>query len=183
MANRTKKPLPTGENKEQFRRRLGRDVQRWRDFVSIREKLKDEGMHPWDAWCKAAGMFPRIGEEIDEVEVAEGLPNVSVEGPRASVRPSHWTEGGVPSSECICWVFEALGQVGKVVAGDAPSAGAWNLYKTCRGNPDASWSFYTNLWSKTIKPSNEREQLEASTDRIEVLIERLQAAMAEEESA
>lgn len=173
MPNRVATLLPTGETKQQFRRRL-EGTPRWREFVDCRERLKQNGLSPWPAWRKAAEMFPKVGEDDFEGEPVEAG---EVEGPEVSVRPEHWKDKGVPSDECIRWVFEALGEVKKLVPADAPSAGAWNLYGTCSGRPDMAWSFYTNLWSKTIKPGDDRERLEASTDKIEVLIEKLEAAM------
>ncbi len=178
MANRAKTTLPTGENKQQFRRRL-QGTPRWREFVDCRQRWKDNGLSPWSAWCRAAAMFPKTGEDDFEGEGPDEVAG-GVKVSEDVERPGHWSKGGVSSDECISWVFEALGEVGGVVVADAPSAGAWNLFRTCRANPQNAWSFYTNLWSKTIKPSDGREKLVESDDKIEVLIERMQASLEEE---
>ncbi len=175
--------LPTGESKACLKHRL-LACDRWQDFVSVREGYKKNGVDSFQAWCMAAELFPRPGQQFDtEVRVREEharqvLSSGVGEGVELS-RPGHWPSGGIPSDECIQWVFEALGEVGEVVPADAPSAGAWNLFRTCKGRPESAWQFYSQLWSKTIRPGDGRERLEESTDKIEVLIERLEASLKE----
>lgn len=97
----------------------------------------------------------------------------------AAGRCESWPKEGVPNTEAIRWVFEWLGRP-DVTPADAPSAGAWALLNTCRANPQNVWAFYTTVWAKMVKPaSDEREKLVASTDKIEVLIEKLQKGLRE----
>ena len=57
--------------------------------------------------------------------------------------------GKVGEREVVEWVFENMDVEG-LVAGDAPSAGAWALLKECRSSRSVRELFYMNVWVKLL---------------------------------
>jgi hypothetical protein len=159
-------------------------IDKWQEFLKVREGFKRQGLQPNQAWAKALESFPE-GLEGGPAPPPQGLAPIPAAPPGQS-RPSGGDTEPVPSdtfkgktctrAQAVDWVADHLA-VSDVEAEDAPSAFAWALFTWARRSPMNENSFWEKLFVRLLPSRSEVDsQARFHDDGSEVLgaIERLQ---------
>jgi len=149
-------------------------VQRWPEFVEVREKWKSAGHTPQDAWLLAAqemdpkvwGPLPsaavknlphvRSDQGEDEKQVKEEVKDDSV-AVVSGASKSVFGGKKVATVKVVEWVASNM-QVEDVSPSDAPSSEAWGMLVWARRSPMNESQFWGTIYAKLL-PS--RSQMEA----------------------
>lgn len=124
----------------------------WKDFIRVRESLKDGGMDERDAWLTAAG------EEVPERnEPTDALA-------------SDFADKAASEPESVRWVADNISVKG-VKPSDAPSAAAWGLLQWAKSSVTTKDRFFTQVYTRLMPSGKQLEDEGRFRDDGEGIIE------------
>lgn len=166
---------PTGERLFEFHARLRKEA-RWSEAKSIYDRYRADGNGYYDGWDLTTRHF-----QLKQAQ--EYAPATPIACPREA-EPAHWKSAEISGEEVVRWVFENIQRM-DVQPAEAPSAGAWGLWKGCRGDPKNAWEFMSKVWLRGVRFSDEEQRaavdkqsrfLEAEAVQLGEFIERIALA-------